>query len=93
MKIGDLKKALSRFPPDMDDTGIIMVTSSKGKTTFDLLAGVGYMPLNGTGVPALVGLTEIQRQVEAGKLEKPEGYKPLPPDPDDVVPGDEWKLG
>lgn len=88
MKVKDLKEALKRLPPDMDDTHVFLLTGYQGERQYDLLAGVGYLPIEGHMPIALVGASEIQRQVEAGLMEKPEGY--FPPEPEE---GEEWKRG
>lgn len=44
MTLGELKKSLSRMPPDMDDTSVVFqVTDDQDKPIFNLLAGVGYI--------------------------------------------------
>jgi hypothetical protein len=88
MKIGELRTAMARFPPDMDDTEVFMMTSVDNKTTYDQLTGFGYITFDENVHPVLVGLSEIQRRVESGEMDKPDGY--FPPK---NVEGDEWKNG
>lgn len=45
MKLGELKKSLTRFPPDMDDVEVIVrFVDESGKLDADCLAFVAYMP-------------------------------------------------
>lgn len=88
MKIGELKTALTRFPPDMDDTEIFILTSTDNKTNYDLATALGYVNFNENVYPVIVGLSEIQRRVENGEMDKPEGYTA----PENTE-GDEWKTG
>lgn len=76
MKLGDLKKALAKFPPDMHDMEVALVYAKDDKRRYDLLTFVGYIPLKGTEAIALGGLSELQRMVENGTMEKPDGYIP-----------------
>ncbi len=74
MQLGDLKKALAKYPPDMNDIEVMVVVSRKGKRQAEPLCFVGYLPKQGLEHVVLGTLTEVQRMVENGELEKPEGY-------------------
>jgi len=86
MNLGQLKLSLTRLPKDMDNCEVVISYALNGERQYDLLCAAGYLPMEENVVIALVSLTEIQRQVESGQLEKPAGYTPP-----SVVEGDEWK--
>jgi hypothetical protein len=81
MNVGQLKEALTKFSDNLE---VLMMTADGKEARADILCGVGYMHIRNSIVANLVGMTEIQRQVESGKLPKPEGY--VPP----AVEGDKW---
>ena len=45
MTIGQLKKSLSRFSPDLDDTEVLFAYSVDGKEKFEEMAFVAYSEL------------------------------------------------
>jgi hypothetical protein len=82
MKLGDLKKSLSKFPPDMNDMEVIIVVARKDKKEYEPLCFTGYLPLKGSECIALGTLTAVQCMVKNGEMPKPKGYI----DPDDSNP-------
>lgn len=78
MKLGELKKSLSKYPPDMDDMEMIVVTSADGKKKYDLLCFVGYLPIPNHEAVAIGTLSAVKVMVETGEIPKPDGY-------DDIV--------
>ena len=69
MNLGEYKKMLAKFPPDMDDLHVMLVTVINGERQIDLVTGMGHIPLpNGGMAVAVVGYEEIKRQVEATGL-------------------------
>lgn len=82
MRLGDLKKGLAKLPPDMNDMEVYVAVCRRGKKQVEPLCASGYLPLPGKESIILVGLTEIQRLVESGELERPDGYI----DPEDSNP-------
>ena len=82
MKLGVLKKSLSKFPPDMDDMEVIVVVSRDDKKQYEPLCFTGYLPLKGSECIALGTLTAVQQMVKSGEIPKPNGYiKPDDSDP------------
>lgn len=46
MKLGELKRSLSKFPPDMNDVEVfVRFVDESGKLDADCLAFVAYMPM------------------------------------------------
>ena len=82
MNVGQLKESLAKLSDNLE---LILITAEGKERRFDILCATAYMHVGNSIVGGLVGNTEIQRQVESGKLPKPEGY--IPP----TVEGDEWK--
>jgi hypothetical protein len=80
MKVGDLKKALTRYPPDMDDLEVAVVYASRGKDHYDMLTFVGYLPIPDHECLVLGTWTAVDKLVKDGKLEPPEGFTPNPED-------------
>lgn len=76
MNLGELKKSLAKFPPDMNDMEVMITFPKNGKRDFDLLCFVGYLPLKGSESIALGTLGEVQRMVENGEMSAPNGYIP-----------------
>ena len=74
MTLGNLKTALAKFPPDMNDMQMIVVYATEGKTKIELVGFVGYIPTKGLECIAVGGLSEIKRRVEAGEMPPPDGY-------------------
>lgn len=77
MKLGELKTALQKYPPDMDDMEVLLVTGDGGEKKYDLVCFTGYLPLPGHESIAIGGLTAVKVMVESGEIEKPEGYDNL----------------
>jgi hypothetical protein len=74
MKLGLLKQSLAKLPPDMHDMEVIVRTAYNGEIQYDLLCYTGYAQSHGC---ILLGtMTDVQRMVESGEMEKPEGYFP-----------------
>lgn len=74
MNLGDLKKSLSKFPPDMNDMEMIIVVARNGKKQYEPLCFTGYLPLKGNECIALGTLTAVQQMVKDGEISKPKGY-------------------
>lgn len=74
MKVGDLKKALAKLPPDMHDMEVMVQFARNGKKYYEPLCASGYLPLPGNEMIILVTLTGIQRMVMDGEIERPDGY-------------------
>lgn len=77
MKLGELKSALRKLPPDMDDMEVCVVTGKDGKKKYELLCFTGYLPAPGNEAIALGGLSAVQVMVESGEIPKPAGYDNL----------------
>lgn len=88
MKLGDLKKIVATLPADMDNLELLNVANHFGERVFDNIGGIGILPMGADTCIAIVNASEIHQQVAEGKIQKPEGYIPPPPEP-----GEEWKLG
>ncbi len=82
MKLGELKKSLAKFPPDMDDMEAIVVLARNDKKQYEPLCFTGYLPLQGSECIALGTLTAVQQMVKDGEIPKPKGYI----DPEDSNP-------
>jgi hypothetical protein len=74
MNLGQLKKALRKLPPDMDDMEIMIITGENGRKKYDLLCFTGYIPLEGHEAIALGASSAVKVMVEKGEMPKPEGY-------------------
>lgn len=83
MKLGELKKSLTRFPPDADDFEVVLAAQERGgKVVMDCLAGVS-MPADGAPAIILLSDTALREYAEVGKARLPDGSipnLPLPPD-------------
>jgi len=82
MNLGELKKALTRFPPDMDDTEVlIQYVSESGDLDADCLAFVGYVTLTKSDATAavLLGTWEAADEMQKNDPSKfPADYKNRP---------------
>jgi hypothetical protein len=80
MKLGDLKKSLGRFPPDMNDTEVIVQYGGEnGGTEMDLLTFVAYANLSETQAAIFLGTWKaLDRRVAEGLIEPPEDYRAHP---------------
>ncbi|HOT89427.1 MAG TPA: hypothetical protein PLC59_03945 [Bacteroidales bacterium] len=74
MKLRELKKLLTKYPPDMDDMEVIIVTGEKGKKKCDLLCFTGYLPIPKYESIVLGTFSAVKIMVETGEISKPEGY-------------------
>ena len=94
MKVGELKRAVARYPADMDNEEVLMLTCTNGKKEYDLLAGCGYLLMNDKNPLVLVANNAVEPGYKEGQ--RISGEK-LPPPPiensDGTVEGDEWKNG
>ena len=77
MNLGQLKNALRKLPPDMDDMEVLIITGVEGKKEYDLLCFTGYLPIEGHEAIALGTLSAVQAMVETGEMPKPPGYDKL----------------
>lgn len=75
MTLGELKSSLNKLPPDMNDMEVIVSYAINGEPEYELLCFTGYFPLKGHECIILGTMTEIQRKVENGEVDPPEGYK------------------
>ena len=84
MKLGELKKSLSKYPPDMDDMEMVVVTGANGEKQYDLLCFVGYLPIPNHEAVAIGALSAVKVMVASGEIPKPDGF-------DDIVgrPGED----
>ena len=74
MTLGNLKTALAKFPPDMNDMQMLVVYAQDNKMKMELMGFVGYIPNQGFECIAVGALSEIKRRVEAGLMPPPDGY-------------------
>ena len=77
MKLGELKKSLQKYPPDMDDMELVIVTGVNGEKEYELLCFTGYLPIPGHEAIALGALSAVKVMVETGEIPKPDGYDDL----------------
>lgn len=73
-----MKKSLQKYPPDMDDMEMVVVTGLDGEKRYELLCFVGYLPIPNHESVALGSLSAVKVMVESGEIPKPDGY-------DDIV--------
>jgi hypothetical protein len=82
MKLGELKKSLSRFPPDMDDMEIlIQYVNADGSEDVDLLLYVAYAQFKENVFAICLGTwKKADILIEKGRANVPipEGYTPHP---------------
>lgn len=77
MKLGELKKSLSRMSPDLDDSEIILNTlAPDGKEQLDLLAFTGYAEVGGQIVVFLGSMESANARLKSGNLRKQDGTNP-----------------
>jgi hypothetical protein len=74
MQLKELKLSLAKYPPDMDDMELVVVTGANGEKQYDLLCFVGYLPLPGHESVALGTFSAVRVMVESGEMQKPDGY-------------------
>lgn len=80
MKLGELKKSLTRFPPDMDDVEVVVqFVGLDGKADSDLLVYIGYAPLSDTLSTIALGTWKaLDKRVAEGKAPELKNYRPHP---------------
>jgi hypothetical protein len=80
MKLGELKKSLSRFPPDMDDMEIIcQYVDDKGNEDTDLLLYVAYAKIKENVFAICLGTWKSADKMQARDPSKfPDDYKTHP---------------
>ena len=83
MNVGQLKAALAKLPPDMNDMQVLMIYAPDGKSQLECAAFMGYIPVKGTECIVIGGVSEVQRRVESGEMPKPSGYDEMFGDPDE----------
>ncbi len=74
MNVGQLKQALRKLPPDMDDMQLVVITGANGKKDYEMLCFMGYVPLEGHESIALGTTSAVKVMVESGEMPKPPGY-------------------
>jgi hypothetical protein len=74
MKLKELKKSTMYQSSDFDDMEVMVAVCRAGKTQYEPLCFLGWVPANGSEFVVLGGLTEIQRMVESGQMKEPDGY-------------------
>jgi len=83
MNVGQLKESLAKLSNDCE---VILVSADGTTPNIDILCATGYMHVGNRIVAAVVGMTEIQRRIEAGETPRPLGYS----EPE-AESGEEWK--
>ena len=73
MQLGELKKALAKFPPDMHDMEVGIQIARDGKTQYELLCFVGYAEKIQCFM--LGGESAVQKMIADGEMSG-DGYKP-----------------
>ena len=76
MNLGELKKALAKFPPDMDDTIVLFQTGYGGKEQYDLPTFVGTITLEEKLIVVLGTLEAARMLVKDKRLKVPDDYVP-----------------
>jgi len=74
MTFKELKRSSLYQSSDLDDMEVMICVSRKGKRQYEPLCFLGICPIEGSEFIVIGGLTEIQRMVENGEMEKPKGY-------------------
>lgn len=75
MNVGQIKRALEKFGPDMETAEVAMIyVLPNGVRRIENAIGVGFVPVDDTCLVAFCGETYIKEQVESGKMPKPERY-------------------
>lgn len=85
MKLGYLKKALTRFPADMDDVEVLVMFHNGEKVDYDLLTFLSYVPDDGCLSVVLGTLEAGKEQSKNGKLHLPDGSD-VPPSTFEINP-------
>lgn len=89
MKLKDLKKSTLYQSSDLDEMEVMIAVCRNGKTQYEPLCVMGWVPLQGSEFVVLGGLTEVQRMVENGQMKKPEGYVP-PSETKELIEGESF---
>lgn len=78
MNLGELKRSLAKYPPDMDDLPVAGQFSKDGEDLYDLLCFVGYT--DSLKHPHLIiGFwSAVDKMVKDGKIDPPEGFTDFP---------------
>ena len=78
MTIAQLKKSLTRFSPDLDDTEILFVYRVDGIEKFEVLSFVAYSEIpDEAGLVCIFGtMSAAIERMKAGKLKYPDGHRP-----------------
>ena len=77
MTLGQLKLALQKFPPDMNEMQMLVIYAQDNKMQLELMGFVGYIPNQGFECIAVGALSEIKRRVESGLMPPPDGYSDI----------------
>lgn len=77
MRLKELKLSLAKYPPDMDDMEVVIVSGENGEKKYELLCFNGYLPIPGNEAIALGALSAVKAMVESGEIPKPDGYDDL----------------
>ena len=91
MLLGQLKQLLNRLPAEWDSMPACIATNNHGERKIDLIVHFGILPVPEGPFAILIDKSEYDRLVAAG--EAPSYPEYTPPGKDDILPGDEWKLG
>ena len=79
MRLGELKKSLTKYPPDMDDMEVVIVTGWDGEKQLDVMCFTGYLPIPNHECIVLGSLSAVKVMVASGEIEKPDGFDNLVP--------------
>jgi hypothetical protein len=84
MNLGELKMALAKFPPDMDDTLAVIQTGYSGKEQYDLPVFVGTISMEDKLIVVIGTLEAARILVKNKKLKVPDDYVPGGEDDTDI---------
>lgn len=76
MTLGELKKSLTRFDSDMDDSEIILTYMSGSKEEHDMLAFVAYTEVKNSFCVVLGSMDSAVNKLKNGTLKYSNGTKP-----------------
>jgi hypothetical protein len=74
MTLKELKNSTLYQSSDLDDLEVMVCVSRNGKRQLEPLCFLGMAPTVNPTIAIVGGLTEIQRMVENGEMERPEAY-------------------
>ena len=83
MKLGYLKKSLTRYPSDMDDCEVLIIFHDGKQIDYDCLAFIFYASIDASTTVILGTVAAGKEQLKNGKLQLPDGSEP-PPDSFDI---------